>query len=221
MNIERISHPRRATLIVTVADEEIFARDAYASTRAEVESGQVDAIVIRDAASQASALNKGIELAETDLVICPHQDVYFQPGWLERIEQLAATTPQPWGVLGAAGTTFNGAMYGTHSGLGMDGYRHVAAQTLDGSLLILRKSSGLRFDENLDRFHGYDVDVCLESLGRGFFNFVVDLPMEHRTTWASTKRPGGAQDFQNALRYVADKWHGRGVGPIYTTFGTY
>lgn len=210
----------RATIIVTISDEAIFQRDARASTLAEVESGACELIEIRDAASQASALNRGIEQAKADLVVCPHQDVFFKPGWLQRIEWLAASTPFPWGVLGPAGTTVDGKMYGTHSGLGMDGYEHVTAQTLDGSCLILRKSSGLRFDENLKRFHGYDVDICLESRARELAVYVVDVPMEHRTRWASTAGEG-ANDFQNALGYVAGKWHRRGVGMIHTTFGTY
>jgi hypothetical protein len=215
-----VSWKPRATLLVTVADEDIFDRDARTSTNDEVASGACELRIFRGVASQASALNAGIDAAQADLIICPHQDVSFGAGWLETIEQLAENTPSPWGVLGPAGTTLSGQMYGTHSGLGMDGYKHVTAQTLDGSCLILRKSSGLRFDEQLNRFHGYDVDICLESWARGLAVYVIDVPMEHRTRWASTVGQG-AQDFQAALRYVADKWHGRGVGPIHTTFGTY
>jgi hypothetical protein len=211
----------RATLIVTVAEEEVFKQNLFTSVQHEVESRQIDLITIREALSQSSALNAGIESADTDLVVCPHQDIFFEPGWLDVIEQLAAAAPPPWGVLGAAGTDHNNKMYGTHSGLGMDGYQHVTAMTLDGSLLILRKSSGLRFDEQLDHFHGYDVDICLEAQARGLAVYVVNLPMEHRTRWAGTSRPGGAEGFQRSLKYVADKWHKRGVGPIYTTFGTY
>jgi hypothetical protein len=209
----------RATVIVTVAETSVFEANLYKSL--EQCPRDIQLLTCYDAKSQANALNQGIAYAQSDLIICPHQDVYFEPGWLETIERLAASTPAPWGVLGAAGTTHANKMYGTHSGLGMDGYQHVTAMTLDGSLLILRKSSGLRFDENLNRFHGYDVDICLESEARGFKNYVINLPMQHRTIWASTTRPGGAQDFQNALGYVAQKWHARGVGPIYTTFGTY
>ena len=213
----------RATIVTTIApgEREIYIANLLPSIMREEANGQVAILFYESPKSMAWALNRGLEQAWADLVICVHQDVHFEPGWLETIERLAASTPAPWGVLGAAGTTHLNKMYGTHSGLGMDGYQHVTAMTLDGSLLILRKSSGLRFDEKLDHFHGYDVDICLESEARGLRNYVINLPMQHRTRWAGTSRPGGTEGFQRALRYVAGKWHERGVGPIYTTFGTY
>jgi hypothetical protein len=209
-----------------VAEEAVFQKDLLPSVQRELDNGQIELLRINNPPlGMSNAINQGLDRAQADLVICPHQDVYFEPGWLKTIERMAESAPKTWGVLGGAGSDHAGKLWGTHSGLGMnDGhgdYQHVTAMTLDGSLLILRKSSGLRFDENLNRFHGYDVDICLESEARGFKNYVINLPMQHRTIWASTTRPGGAQDFQNALGYVAQKWHARGVGPIYTTFGTY
>lgn len=210
----------KATLLVTVADNQIFTHNIIDSVMAEESNSRCEIIAIVGAPSQSKGINSHLGAAKNDLIVCPHQDVFFKPGWLDRLLELVRTCPEPWGVLGPAGTTDRGKMCGTHSGLGMDGYQHVEAQTLDGSCLIFRKSSGLRFDENLDRFHGYDVDLCLEARSRGFKNYVIDLPIEHRTRWASTAGQG-AQDFQNAMRYCAEKWHPRGVGPIYTTFGTY
>lgn len=211
----------RVTVVTTIAEREIFDRDLRPSVEDEVASGACELIFYEKPRSMSSALNAGIAAARADLVVCAHQDVALSPGWLPRLEHLALTAPKPWGVLGPAGTTSEGKMYGTHSGLGMDGYEHVTAQTLDGSCLILKKSSGLRFDENLTRFHGYDVDLCMEAGARALACYVIYLPMEHRTQWLSTSRAGGAQDFQDALGYVSRKWHERGAGPIHTTFGTY
>jgi hypothetical protein len=228
MNVTRYSPPPtectpQVGVVVTVGGtdaEAIFEANILASTRDETASGVIDLIAIRNAPSQSRAANEGMDAVRADLVIFPHADVTFLPGWLDATLRLAATAPEPWGVLGPAGAAPDGTLYGTHSGLGMAGYEHVTAQCLDGSCLVLRKSSGLRFDENLTRFHGYDADICLEARARGLINYVINVPMIHNSKWNSTKG-SGADDFWQAFQYIQKKWHDRGVNSIRTTYGTF
>lgn len=200
-------------MIVTVRGEDVFEQCLLASVKDEL--SRIELITVRESKSQANSLNMGIEAARANLIVCPHADVFFKEGWLQRLQKIVETAPESWGVLGAAGTAFGGTMYGTHSGLGMvEGHQHETVQTLDGSLLILRKSSGLRFDEGLDRFHMYDIDVCLQAWERGLKVFVINLPIEHRTKWTA----GGG--FGEGVEYVKRKWKAR-VPVIYSTVGTF
>ncbi len=72
-------------------------------------------------------------------------------------------------------------------------------------------SMGLRFDENLSRFAGYDIDICLLAHSRGTGVFVIDIPMEHRTS------SGSGDGFGEAMDYITKKW-GQRYPLIYTTY---
>jgi glycosyltransferase involved in cell wall biosynthesis len=127
-------------------------------------------------ASAARAYNDGLEKAGTDLVVLAHQDVYFPPGWLDSLKntlELLAIRDPEWGVLGVWGGIDDdgspGYMYWTGvngaAGKPFPGVREV--RSLDEVVLILRKSSGLRFDERLSGYHFYGTDICLEANRRG------------------------------------------------------
>ena len=84
------------------------------------------------------------------------------------------TTDPKWGVLGCFGVTIDGTakgyLYSNGLGrvLGSPFEQPEQVQTLDEFILIIRKSSGLRFDELLPYFHLYGADICMTaaSLGR-------------------------------------------------------
>jgi hypothetical protein len=54
-------------------------------------------------------------------------------------------------------------------------------QTLDEVVLILRKSSGLRFDESLPHFHFYGTDICLRVSKRGMASYAISAFCIHNT----------------------------------------
>jgi glycosyltransferase involved in cell wall biosynthesis len=146
--------------------------------------------LLRGFASAAEAYNTALDQATSDLIVFAHQDVYFPPGWLSRLEQVVATLsavdPQ-WGVLGVWGVANDGRRFGhvycaglgQMLGGGFDGVREV--RTLDEVVLIVRRSSGLRFDERLPGFHLYGADVCLEAEKRGLKSYAVSALCIHNT----------------------------------------
>ena len=64
-------------------------------------------------------------------------------------------------------------------GAPFDGVEEV--MSLDELILILRKSSGLRFDEQLDGFHMYGTDICLEARRRGMKCYAISAFCVHNT----------------------------------------
>ena len=159
-------------LISVVNDEEVLNGCLLRSP--EIESAN-EIILQRGFASAAAAYNAAIEKAAADLLVLAHQDVYLPEGWLRvtkrALVDLAVTDPD-WAVLGAWGIQRSGEGVGflycgaARRVLGGPFEGGVAVDTLDEVLLILRKSSGLRFDERLSGFHLYGSDICLEARRR-------------------------------------------------------
>jgi polysaccharide pyruvyl transferase WcaK-like protein len=116
----------------------------------------------------------------------------------------------PWGVLGVFGVTHDkprllrGYCYSTglQQMLGEPFSAPVAAHTLDELVLIVRRSSGLRFDGKLPGFHLYGADICLESTAAGFKNFIVQAFCIHNTN-GIVRLPSG---FWKSYYYLRKKW---------------
>jgi hypothetical protein len=83
-----------------------------------------------------------------------------------------------WGVLGCFGISLQGEPAGHifSNGLNLElGYANaiVPVQSLDEVVLVLRKSSGLRFDARLPYFYFYGTDICLEAKRNGMENYAM------------------------------------------------
>jgi hypothetical protein len=103
------------------------------------------------------------------------------------------------------------------TGLGQHGNpvsEPTAVQTLDEIVLIIRRSSGLRFDERLEHYHMYGVDLCLQAIDRGMSNYVIDAPCVHNTNQL-VELPA---EFHQCYAYVKRKWRSR--LPIYASCAT-
>jgi glycosyltransferase involved in cell wall biosynthesis len=164
--------------------------------------------------SASAAYNRALEKATGQILIFVHQDVYLPPGWLQRlqwtIQQLESTDPD-WGVLGVCGLTERGELcsWVYSSGLGAVVGKPFPAplrvRTLDEVLLVIRKASGLRFDERLHGFHMYGTDICLEAEKRGLRNYAVPCFLYHNSNgirnlpWA----------FWQACHHIRRKWWSR------------
>jgi hypothetical protein len=171
-----------------------------------------DKIIVQENYKTASeAYNDAIDRSETDLLIFTHQDVYLPPNWCsdlaESIKRLDMG-PTNWGVLGAWGvsTTRKGAgfMFCNAFGktLGHSFSEPKEVQTLDEVLLIFRKSSGLRFDENLKGFHLYGSDLCLTANSMMLKNYAVSAFCLHN----STNYHAFPKDFWSSYKYLRKKW---------------
>lgn len=76
--------------------------------------------------------------------------------------------------------------------------------TLDGMILAMRKDlmdHHIRFDENMQGFHGYDYDISIQSTVAGFQNYVIyDILLEHFSGGKTN------QTYFNNLIYIYKKF---------------
>jgi hypothetical protein len=68
--------------------------------------------------------------------------------------------------------------------------------------LILRKSSGLRFDERLDHFHMYGADICLQAQARGMKCYAIPAFAVHNTNGYNLL----PAPFWKAYAFMRRKW---------------
>ena len=197
------------TFAVAVNDEELFENNFMASPcLRRPHSHQI--IVQRSFPSAAKAYNEALDKSANDLIVFCHQDVFFPESWLTQLHYwlnyLEGWDPT-WGVLGCAGATRDGQVRGHvySCGLGMIGARFdrpAPVQTLDEIVLILRKSSGLRFDDGLPHFHLYGTDICLRAAKRGMRSYAISAFSIHNTKQGSVL-PG---EFYECCRHVKRVW---------------
>jgi glycosyltransferase involved in cell wall biosynthesis len=175
------------------------------SFQQEQRDGTVELIPIDNTSNTLSApeaLNQGLKKATGEIVVFCHQDVKFPQGWIEKLlEQIVIVerTHKNWGVLGTFGIAKNGSPAG-HI-IDYCGHFHCLplpseVQSLDEHCLIIRKDSGLRFDEQLGGFHLYGADICLQAMSNGLTNYAIDACVKHMS-------PGGKVD--DAFNKVEDK----------------
>jgi glycosyltransferase involved in cell wall biosynthesis len=165
--------------------------------------------------SAARALNIGMSRSRSDLVVLCHQDAGFFEPWIDilydRIEEIEKTTKN-WGVLGTGGVMKHDEKFGIaynsrkeviwkHG----DKSKHIAqVQTVDEVCVIIKKSSGLMFDELFDGFHFYGADIALESITRGFVNYGIWNPTIH--DWTGRSLVTGKEDYIRQLNLLCNKW---------------
>lgn len=174
-------------------------------------SGALRLKIYEGYSSAGSALNAGIDGCTAPIVILAHQDVYLPKGWLERlivqIDELEKVDPN-WGVLGLYGRTPDGEEIGIvwSSGLGRvlgeSGFKPGRAETVDELVLIVRRASGLRFDEDLAGFHFYGTDIVMQARVNGTPAYVIDAGVVHNGR--SVRSLGGP--YAKAYRYMQRKW---------------
>lgn len=168
--------------------------------------------------SASQALNLGIDKARSNIVVLCHQDVLFYEDWVdllfERIEEVEKTTKK-WGVLGTAGITKRddtvGVVHNIKGDLQWQATKRAKVypvQTVDEHCMIIRKNSGLRFDEkNFNGFHFYGPDICLDASDKGFTNFGILCPLAHVS--ASGSLISGKKEFMRLLNNLAKKWQSK------------
>lgn len=146
-------------------------------------------IIQENFSSAARAYNDALGKSTNDLVVFCHSDIFLPEPWISQLQQaldcLEVQDPR-WGVLGCGGINPDGSGGGHiySSGLGITGEpfeQPRAVQTLDEIVLVLRKSSGLRFDESLPHFHMYGADICLRAATMGMRSYVIDVFCIHNT----------------------------------------
>jgi Glycosyltransferase like family len=207
------------TVIVAVNDRKVLQQNLLLSPG--LANGEVDQLLIQEGFPSASlAYNQAIDQAMNDLLVFVHQDIYLPDDWFHNVRGAIRTLEEgqkKWGILGSFGSTGTatgglGMVYTTGFGLHGNAIKSPEpAETLDEIIIIMRKSSGLRFDLALPHFHMYGVDICLAARSMGLTNFAIPAFCVHNTNQL-LRLPS---EFYIGYRYVKRKWS-RHL-PIYTS----
>lgn len=160
------------------------------------------------------AYNSILDAAESPYVVLAHQDVYLPANFFKRLFLAIATLNKlapEWGVLGIIGKDTCGHVVGRvwsnglqkEVGSCLEGV--VPVVSIDELLIVIRRDSGLRFDEGLPGFHLYGTDIVLTALERGFGAYVTDAPVIHNSL--PVRRLDAS--YEAAYRYMQRKWSRR------------
>jgi len=206
------------TFVAAVNNEDVFRRNLLASPLFQT-GYPANIVVQRGFSSAARAYNDALDRCDTELIVFCHQDITLPERWsadLERALSVLAAEDPNWGVLGCYGETLNdcGRGYIYSSGRGITGKpfdKPAEVQTLDEIVLILRKSSRLRFDDELPNFHFYGTDICMRAAQRGMKSYAISAFCVHNTQQTLVLPP----EFYECSRHVRRVW--KRMLPIQTT----
>jgi hypothetical protein len=151
----------------------------------------------------AQGLNHGLDRLDAEWIVCVHQDVLFPPGFLARLGAALAGLDAGVALAGLVGCERSGR----YRGHIVDPNGHCYwpslphdVLTLDEVLIAVRKSSGLRFCEDVPGFHCYGADLCFEADARGLRTVAIDAPLLHLST-------GRVDDsYHRAADWLLAKW---------------
>jgi hypothetical protein len=136
---------------------------------------------------------------------------------MEKVERY----PQ-FGTLGVAGITLNertagGVRFLTSYKFAT--YPEAEVVINDELCLVLRKDSGLRFDERIfTGFHFYGADLCLQAITRGFKNYAVSCGLIHLSVDGAGDLEELKANYFPLFAKLRDKW--KNVFPkVITTSG--
>jgi hypothetical protein len=210
---------QKFTVVASVNDSEVLRKNLYLSPGLlKCDRNQV---VIKQGFRSASlAYNSAIDEAKHEILIFVHQDVYLPDAWFSDLSRWLSYLRDEkidWGVLGCFGSRRSaeggvGRIYST--GLGLIGRRIIKPEpieTLDEIVLIIRKSSGLRFDPSLPHFHLYGTDICMAATDKGLINYAIPAFCVHNTNQLLSL----PKEFYDCYRYIKRKW--KKFLPIYAS----
>ena len=169
-----------------------------------------EVLLMRGCPSAAEGLNRGLQAARNEVVVCLHQDVFLPRGWDRRFLQQWQAVQRTLGPVGVAGVYGVRCRGGTlrRGGHVVDRERLLReplplphpADTLDELLLAVPRATGLRFDPALG-FHFYGADLCLQARQRGLAAVIVDALCFH-----NSRSVGVPPEFWASGERFASKW---------------
>lgn len=161
-----------------------------------------------NAPSAAIAYNRALDATTAPVMVFAHHDVYLPPGWETLLAARLAELPPDWAVFGSFGIGLDETHIGPvwSSSLGMIVGRvpmaPVPVQAFDELLIVLNRSSGLRFDEALPGWHMYGTDIAQSARAAGFGAYAGALPCIHNDRYHEAL----GIDFDEAYRFMRRKW---------------
>jgi hypothetical protein len=206
------------SFVIPVSDDEVARNNILASPLFQTLE-EKEIIIQKGYASAAKAYNSAIDKAEAEIIIFVHQDIVLPVQWADNLNASLAyleKTNPTWGVLGCHGETQDGKGRGYLYCAGNGRYilqpfdRPEKVHTLDEIVLIIKKSSGLRFDERLPHFHLYGTDICMTAHKNGMNCYAIPAFCLHN----SNETVLFPEEFFICCNYVRQKWSDS--LPIYT-----
>ncbi len=178
--------PGPITFVVASNDEQVLANNLLLSPCFNGNHPH-QILIQRGFVSASKAFNDALDKSINNLVVFAHQDIIFPQSWMQSLVDafhfLESADPN-WGVLGCYGETLNdggrGFIYEADRGfVGRPLSQPEPVQTLDEIVLILRRSSGLRFNPRLRHFHLYGADICMVAAQRGMRSYAIPASCVH------------------------------------------
>jgi hypothetical protein len=207
------------TFAVAVNNKETLRKNLFLSPGLQ-EKHNHQVLIKENYPSASLAYNSAIDEAQNEIIIFIHQDIYLPETWSSDISRCLSYFEEKkinWGVLGCFGSTktvFGGLGRVYTTGLGLHGNKlnePEPVETLDEIILIIRKSSGLKFDPCLPHFHLYGADLCMSAKDKGMTNFAFQGFCIHNTNQLLSL----PKEFYDCYYYVKRKWIK--FLPIYTS----
>jgi len=201
---------KKYTFAVAVNSKEVLQKNLFLSP--ELLNDHKHQILIKENYASASlAYNSALDEAENEIIVFIHQDIYLPETWFSDLNRCLYYLEEKkinWGVLGCFGSRKDahgglGRVY--TNGLGFHGRKlnePEAVETLDEIILIIRKSSGLRFDPALPHFHLYGTDMCMSARDKGMPNFAFQGLCVHNTNQLLSL----PKEFYDCYYYIKKKW---------------
>jgi hypothetical protein len=207
------------TIVAAVNDRNILERNLYLSPGISA-NNQHQILIKQHFLSASLAYNSAIDEAKHEILIFVHQDVYLPEAWFSDLSRWLSYLRDEkidWGVLGCFGSRRSaeggvGRVYTT--GLGFHGRRITTPEpieTVDEIVLIIRKSSELRFDPSLPHFHLYGTDICMAAKDKGMISYAIPAFCVHNTNQLLSL----PKEFYDCYRYIKRKW--KKFLPIYAS----
>lgn len=187
--------------------------DEYKRNVLDTLQGVDEFIPVENAVSQSAALNTGMDRARNDICVLCHQDVRFPRSWMDYL-----TLPNEFGVCGVWGVDMAGYDAGhviEPRGHWRAGRLPSKAQSVDELLMIVKNSSGLRFDEGIAGWHLSGADLCLQAHSREMDIFIIDDCVVHLSTGCIN------DEFMKWKNYIETKWKGKSPLMRYRTPNTW
>jgi len=199
------------TIVAAVNDMKVLQKNLCLSPGITNDSTQL--IIKRNYQSASLAYNESIEEAENEIIIFAHQDVYLPGTWFASLKQTLDYFEKEminWGVLGCFGMREKsgrgigiGRLYSNGWGIvGHEIKNPEPVQTLDEIVLVIKKSSGLRFDPTLPHFHMYGTDICMSAREKGMVSYAIPAFCVHNTNLLLSL----PNDFYECYRHIKRRW---------------
>ena len=177
--------------------------------------------------SASIAANLAMEITKDRFLLYVHQDVMFKQKASETIARLIKNWSDGLAVVGSAGVRESvhpellgkwglesienvnvGSVYDQNDELiwdGCDGFH--AVHSVDEVLMLIDRSSGLRFDPSWRGYHFYGLDFCLQARSTGYRVAVDSIEIKHCGQYSSSIYKDAG--FLKKLIQLHEKWSTR------------